>query len=469
MVLLDFWTFCCVNCLHTIPLLHAIEQKFDSRLVVIGVHSPKFTHETDVEQLRNAVQRYGITHPVIHDPDRRLWEEYAIRAWPTLVLISGDGRIVGQYPGEPRTAELESVILKSLQGIELTGNTSNLEGASGEVNTDSSQYHYPSKISRFGSKPDTWAMTDTGSHQVVLLNNCGTEIDRFGSGQNGLADGAAAAARFDGPEGLCCSAPEIFVADTRNHSIRRINTESRHVTTFAGTGERGGPLPTYWSDGAHLALASPWDLELVGERIYFANAGTHQIGELRLLDGRVRLAAGNGREGIHDGPAHHAHLAQPSGLAYDAASELLYFVDSETSSIRTLDLRQKWVDSLVGHGLFVFGDADGTYDQTRLQHPLGIAICHDDVYVADTYNNSVKIVDPKRQVVSRLDNGDYTCVDDLCVPVAEPAGITCAGIHRLLVVDTNNHRVLEYDLEKRTSVTWSPAAALPVRQKSGAL
>ena len=458
LVLLDFWTYCCVNCLHLIPVLHDLEQRFRDRLVVIGVHSPKFTHERDANRVEEAIRRYDIRHAVIHDADRRLWDEYAIRAWPTIVLISTEGQILGQFPGELQGAALGELIERSLAEKPAEEDALNIVAKhSGDLDRANGAFYFPSKIKLIPGDKLTWAMADTGHHQVVHLDENGMEIRRFGSGQRGFDDGTSRAGSLNGPEGLSCSENGIYVADTRNHAIRHIDLESGDISTLAGTGERGIPLMNFWSSGKHLSLASPWDIELVADRLFFANAGSHQLGELRLSDCGVRSVAGTGREGIHDGPAAHAHLAQPSGLAYEPKSQLLYFVDSETSSVRSLDLRNKWVESLIGHGLFVFGDASGSFIEARMQHPLGISVCDGKLYLADTYNNGVKVLDPQSQRVSRLDTDQYVCTDAICIPLAEPAGIFCTPDHRLLVVDTNNHRVIEYDLLNKKSVTWSPS------------
>jgi len=456
--------------LHTIPLLRDLEQHFEDELLVIGVHSPKFTHEHDVSEVEDAIKRYDIRHPVINDSGRRLWDEYAIKAWPTLVLISTDGYIIGNYPGEPQADALRALIERSLPIADVEAQA--VAFASTTARGDdlhASSYKYPSKIKRVPGEPPTWAMTDTGHHQVVWLDDRGTEIRRFGAGRSGFVDGTLNTGRFDGPEGLCCSGSTIYVADTRNHSIRYIDLESGRIATLVGTGERGAPLASYWTKGIDAMLASPWDIELVGDRLFFANAGTHQLGELRLSNGGVRVAAGNGREGIRNGPAHQAHLAQPSGLAYDITAQLLYFVDSETSAVRSLDLRNNWVDSLLGLGLFVFGDVEGSFDEARMQHPLGIALCRNKLYVADTYNNSIKVLDPERRDVIRLDSGQYECQDPLCILMSEPAGVACVNEHRLLVVDTNNHRVVEYDLQKQSSETWSPRSTRLTQRSIGAL
>jgi thiol-disulfide isomerase/thioredoxin len=86
-VLLDFWTYCCINCMHIIPELTALERKYPNELVVIGVHSAKFHNEGDSENIRQAILRYEIQHPVVNDRDFRIWRSYAVRAWPTLMVI----------------------------------------------------------------------------------------------------------------------------------------------------------------------------------------------------------------------------------------------------------------------------------------------------------------------------------------------------------------------------------------------
>ena len=464
-LVLDFWTFCCVNCLHVIPVLNNLEQIFGDRILVVGVHSPKFTNERDINQVADAIKRYDIRHPVIHDADCLLWDQYAIKAWPTLVVVSPDGYVIGTYPGEPQLDVFEALIAQALAG-ESSALTSSPVAQEWKPDSSVTTFRYPAKIKPAFGISASWALADTGHHQVVFLTRDGTENRRFGSGKPGLLDGARQTARFDGPEGLCCTESSIYVTDTRNHAIRCIDIETGHVTTLAGTGQRGVPLSSYWSDGLHTDLASPWDVEIAGDTLYFANAGTHQIGELRLMSGQVRLAAGSGREGIHDGPAAHAHLAQPSGLAYDVDEQKLYFVDSETSAVRSLDLRNKNVESIVGQGLFVFGDVDGSLDDTRLQHPLGLALCADKIYVADTYNNAVKVINLKEKIASKLDAGNYVCEDSLCISISEPAGVSCSSDDRLLVVDTNNHRIVEYDLSNQTRVTWSPVAENGVRKKN---
>lgn len=452
LVVLDFWTFCCINCFHVYPTLKRLEESFPGEVTVIGVHSPKFDHERDPQVLAHAIARYDIVHPVVHDPDLRLWEAYCVRAWPTLVFISPDGDVIGQLAGEPHPDLL-------IQGI---GDMARQFFARGELKpaplplTPMSEpggaLRFPGKIkpclSAQGEK--LWALADTGHHQIVMLDDGGGVIQRYGTGEPGHMDGGVEAA-FNGPEGLVCDQDFIYVADTRNHAIRRIDRASGLTDTVAGLGCRGTILRQP-EPGSGAALASPWDLELVGGTLYFANAGSHQIGALDLGSGQVRPVAGSGGEAIVDGDGDRAALAQPSGLTRATEGDALFFADSETSAIRRLCLRTGRVDTLVGHGLFDFGHANGPLDKARLQHPLGVAAVDGHVYVADSFNSAIRVISLREGNIR--DVGGLTCADPVCRPPAEPAGIAADGPNRLLVSDTNNHRVMEYRLDLGLVRTW---------------
>ncbi|MEO2004693.1 MAG: hypothetical protein ABGY41_11400, partial [Candidatus Poribacteria bacterium] len=277
----------------------------------------------------------------------------------------------------------------------------------------------------------------------------------YGSGEPGFDDGPAETATFRYPQGLTCAKEAIYVADTYNHAIRRIDTASGVVTTLAGNGSRGPILGTRDVAAWQAVLASVWDLELDGDRLYFANAGTHQLGELDLKKNDVRLLAGSGAEGIKDGPAHGAALAQPSGLALSEDRKLLYFADSETSSIRQLSLGKKpQVTTLIGTGLFDFGHVNGAWSQAQLQHPLGVSLANGTLYVADSYNATLRVMDMDDRVISDLDDGSFLCLDPICYLSAEPAGVL-AHRDRLFLVDTNNHRVVEYRPQEQVYETWA--------------
>jgi sugar lactone lactonase YvrE len=454
LVILDFWTFCCINCLQILPTLRRVEEAFPDEVVVIGVHSPKFAAEREAANVAAAIARYGIVHPVIHDPDLRLWREYAVRAWPTLIFVSPDGRVIGQHSGEPDPERLIEAVGTTLAQWREEGLLRLGALAVTPLVVPSGRLRFPGKIKPAPGAEKRWVLADAGHHQIVLLDDDGGEIARYGSGDAGLVDGAAATAQFDRPQGLSADERAIFVADTGNHALRRIDRATGMVMTLAGTGSRGlalgAPAP-----GLATALASPWDLELTDGQLYFANAGTHQLGSFDREAGTVARLAGSGAEAIVDGKAEEAALAQPSGLALTPDGRRLYFADSETSALRVLHLDgARRVETLIGSGLFDFGHVNGALGQARLQHPLGIAWWAGRIVVADSYNGALRSVDPRAGTVSDLDDG-FLCTDPICLKLAEPAGIAADGPNRLLVVDTNNHRVVEYDFAARSSRSWA--------------
>lgn len=457
LVILDFWTFCCINCMHIVPTLRRIEEMFPEEVVVIGVHSPKFAAEKDPANLEQAIARYGIVHPVVHDPDFHIWREYAVRAWPTLVFIGPTGYVIGQHSGEPDPERLTAVVRQVLDDYRRDGKLAPRPLDLKPVAAPGNRFRFPSKLKSLGQGTSRWVLADAGNNQIVLLDDLGTEIRRFGDGRPGFDDGTADHARFDAPQGLIADAGAVYVADTGNHALRRIDLETGGVSTLAGTGRRGGILGSAWADGVTVALASPWDCEILGNRLFFANAGTHQLGEYDLSTGQVRRLAGSGAEALGDGPAADAQLAQPSGLALTPDGRALYFADSETSSVRVLDLSDKpAVRTLVGTGLFDFGHDNGPFARARLQHPLGVAVGGEDkVLVADSYNAEIRVLDLNHRSVGDYDGGRFTCTDAVCLPLAEPAGVAQADPDRVLLVDTNNHRILEFRNGDRTYHTWA--------------
>ena len=463
LVILDFWTFCCINCIHVAETLRKLEKAFPEEVVIVGVHSPKFDAEKDPQKLRQAILRYGIKHPVVHDPDRELWEQYAIKAWPTLVFLSPQGTVIGMHSGEPDLNEMLRAINDVLDKFKVEGLIEPMELDTERERAPHNRLSHPSKI-----KPLTldgeryWALADSGHSQIVLLNDHGEEVERYGNGRRGFVDGPAERARFRRPQGLICGDGTIYVADTGNHAIRVIDLNTDTVRTIAGTGERGLPLQAGETMGRETDLASPWDLALAEDQLYFANAGTHQIGVFDLSDGTVRRVAGSGTEGLRDGKPDEAQLAQPSSLALTEDEEMLIFVDAETSAIRTIELaHNEQVGTLVGAGLFEFGHENGKFAQARFQHPLAVTDGGERcLYVADSYNDTIRIVDVMAGEVADFDDPDhphgaFDCTDGTCSPLNEPAGIWADGEDRILVVDTNNHRVLEYRLSQRNYRIWA--------------
>ena len=458
LLILDFWTTCCINCMHVLSSLRRVEEAFPEEVVVIGVHSPKFAAERNAANLREAIARYGIVHPVVNDPDMILWREFGVRAWPTLMFVSPDGALIGQAPGEPDPELLLHAVGNLVEEAKISGklDPSTLELVSAPI--PDGRFAYPGQLKPLAGAgcAQHWVLADGGHNQIVELDDSGAEITRFGSGEAGLLDGPVEEAQFNSPQGLIATPESIFVADTFNHAIRKIDRASGAVTTLAGTGVRG-PVLNGAVAARQAALASVWDLELSGSQLYFANAGTHQLGVLDLDSLEVRVLAGTGSEDLQDGPANEALLAQPSGLALSPDGKVLGFADSETSAIRRLHLDGDGrVETLVGTGLFDFAHANGPLNEARFQHPLGLGwLDGTRVLVADSFNSSVRLIDLDEGCVRDFESHEFVCQDATCLPLAEPAAVIADGPDRVLVVDTNNHRVVEYRPSENAYRTWT--------------
>lgn len=456
LVLLDFWTYCCINCLHVLEDLKYLERKYAGQpFVVVGVHSPKFTTEDDAESVRQAIARYGITHPVLLDSGRRTWNAYAVRGWPTLVLVDPRGYVLGRVSGEGNRERLDAAIGQALEMLAGAGVLDNqplplrLEAEAGAMPTDSPLL-YPGKVLADAAN-DTLFVADSGHHRLVVSTLDGANAFSIGSGEPGAADGDYESATFRSPQGMALDAAHrwLYVADTGNHLIRRVDLAGHSVTTVAGTGDEGfirrGEGPA-----REMPLNSPWDVCQLGGKLYIAMAGLHQLWVYDPARETVSVFAGSGAEGRADGSPDTAALAQPSGLATDGTE--LYVADSEISSVRGVALGldgNPWVRTLAGGDLFEFGDRDGTGDDARMQHPLGVAWVPlgepggGFVYVADTYNHKIRRLDRESRELVTLVGAGIAGDEDGAAALArfrEPSGLSYARGH-LYVADTNNHRI----------------------------
>lgn len=446
LVILDFWTFCCINCIHLLPQLAEVERQFPDEVMVIGVHSAKFPAERAGGSLRSAIQRHEVEHPVINDEDLDIWGRYAIRAWPTLLFIDPNGRIIGRHEGEISAAALVEIVRNLVERYDADGliDRTPIPGLR-PMERPASTLSFPGKVLA-DAQSDRLIIADSGHHRIIVSALDGTAPQIIGSGTTGLSDGPSDVATFNQPQGLALDGNHLYVADTRNHAIRHVDLETGEVSTIAGTGEPG------WGNGEpgpalSVPLRSPWGLALHGRTLFFAMAGTHQVWALELDEAWLRPYAGSGREGIRDERLERAWLAQPSGLATDG--KRLYVADSETSAIRTITLPPgDEVRTLVGTGLFDFGDVDGTAERARLQHPLDIALGEGVLYVADSYNHKIKRLYPaERRIESWLGNGEPGNRDGAGADAQfhEPSGLSLAG-DRLYIADTNNHAIRVVDL-----------------------
>jgi NHL repeat len=442
--------------------LRDLEHAFPNELVVIGVHSAKFPAERESENLRAAVQRHELDHPVVNDADFAIWQSYAVRAWPTLMFVDPRGQVYGKHEGEFPLEPVRDLIRDMIATYDAEGAIDRTPLSLTPLPEVGGDLRFPGKILADEASGRLF-ISDSGHNRIVVADLDGKVTLVVGNGAPGFSDGGKSDARFDHPQGLALSADGnlLYVADTENHAIRAIDLASGGVTTVAGTREQGhqragGPA-------LETSISSPWDLTLRGDRLWIAMAGTHQLWTLDLAAGRLDVAAGTGVESIHDGPLLDAMFAQPSGIT--TAGDVLYTADSETSSIRLVDPDNDRVRRLVGRGLFDFGDVDARGDSVRLQHPLGVDAGIENgatvVYIADSYNDKIKRLDPAMRDVATIFGGDARGATDGTWRSAEfwePGGVSVAG-RRLFIADTNNHAVRVADLDggEVTTVTirWS--------------
>lgn len=464
-VLLDFWTYGCINCIHIIPELKKLERKYPNNLVVIGVHSAKFDNEKDEENIRRIILRYGVEHPVVNDADFEIWKSYAVRAWPTRVLIDPKGYVIGKVEGEGGDSALQRKISETIEEFRKRGELKeeplklSLERAKvGEL-----PLAFPGKV-LCDAKTKRLFIADSNHNRIVITNLDGALIETVGAGAAGRADGAFDRATFNRPQGMAYDAESdsLFVADTENHLIRRIDFKTRAVTTIAGTGEQlrsfmradEEPPP---NSALQTALSSPWDLKLIGENLFIAMAGVHQIWRMDLRRNSVGVFAGTGAEARYDNTRFDAAFAQPSGLATDG--KFLYVADSESNVVRRIDLwgakdkDAKQVKTLAGGDLFDFGDTDGRGDEARLQHPLGLAYHEGALFIADTYNHKIKRMNLETRTVETFaGTGKPGQADGDAPSFYEPGGLSVAD-GKLYVADTNNQAVRVVDLKTKSART----------------
>ena len=459
-VLLDFWTYCCINCMHVLPELKYLEQKYPNELVVIGVHSAKFDNEKDSDNIRRAIVRYEIEHPVVNDADMVIWRKFGTRAWPTIAVIDPEGNYLGSQSGEG-TRELFEVIINRLITYHKANGT--LDSTPIRFDLESNRVKggalkFPAKVlaDPVGKR---LLISDSNHNRIVIAGLDGKLIDVIGSGRIGSEDGGFDDASFDHPQGMELVGDTLYVADTENHLIRAIDLTDKLVTTLSGTGKQartrraGGPL-------LETALNSPWAIVHVDGTLYIAMAGPHQIWSHKIGSDSIKVFAGSGREDVINGRLETSAFAQPSGIVTDR--EFMYVVDSEGSAVRKVPVDPSGtVSTLVGtselprgQSLFAFGDKDGVGDEARLQHPIGIAIDGDTLYVADSYNHKIRKIDLKtNNCTTYLGNGKP---GDSLTQLSEPSGLTVLDGH-LFVADTNNHRILKINLEDGKAVPFEVA------------
>lgn len=427
-----------------------MEKKYENQLVVLGVHSAKFENEKDPDSILKAMARYEIDHPVVNDAKHAIWDAYGVQSWPTMFLIDPEGNTVGKIADEHVYETLDNAIGNIVRLHRKRGTLSerkiHFQAAKGVEHGDGPLF-FPGKVLA-DDVGDRLFVADSTHHRLVVTTLAGKKVDIIGTGTPGKADGPYDKASFNDPQGMALDGSTLYVADRKNHLIRAVDLKAKTVKTVAGTGvqslerQRGGPA-------LRTGLNSPWDVLVHDKTLYVALAGNHQIWTLDLNSKRLTPYAGNGWEDIKDGPLGQSCFAQPSGLATDGTT--LYVADSEVSAIRALPLAGKpgSVKTLVGSGLFVFGDRDGAGSQVLLQHALGVACFDGKLLVADTYNSKLKVLDPASLACVSVVGGKTPQGEPV---LNEPGGLSIA-YGKVYVADTNAHRIRVVDMKTREVTT----------------
>ena len=431
--------------------MRELEHAFADELVVVGVHSAKFPAEKSTENLQAAMLWHEVDHPVVNDADFAVWQSYGVRAWPTLMFIDPRGSVYAKHEGEFPLEPVRDLIRDMLAEYDAAGLLDRAPLPLTRLAEPDSALRFPGKVLA-DPEGDRLFVADSGHHRILIAGLDGNVRQCIGAGERGRADGASETARFNHPQGmaLALDGRTLYVADVGNHAVRAVDLVGGGVTTVAGTGERGGYRGG--GPGWATALASPWDLTFLDGTLWIAMAGTHQLWTYEPATGIVRPAAGTGAESIHDGPLAAATFAQPMGIT--ALDGILYVADSEASAVRRVAPGEDHVRRLVGRGLFEFGDIDARGDSVRLQHVQGVwAVAENGapaVYLADTYNDKIKRLDPAtREVTTVFGGGGHGLVngDAATAEFWAPGGLSIAG-RTLYVADTNNHAIRVADLDR---------------------
>ena len=432
-ILMHFWTFDCVNCINLLPDLRYLENKYHDGVSVVGVHAPKYEYQRQTASVLKAVNRSHIKHAVANDPNFELWQAYGVKSWPTIAIIDAEGQLAAMLPGEGRRQEVDALIGHLLD-----------EAAS----KDQRVYETPTAASRpetrlpllfprkvLATESSLW-IADSGHNRILECNHEGRILRQFGSGNPGYWDGRNQDAGFTDPQGMAIVKDWLYVADTGNHAIRRIRLLSGEVETAAGTGVIGYDLPTDDAEPTRVAMSAPTAIACSGDKVYFVVSGQNQLWQLDLLKNRLSVLAGNGQLALTDGDGVTASFAQPSGI--DVLGQQLVVADSASSSVRLVRLLDNRVSTLIGAGLYEFGDIAGKRDVARLQHPLDV--CADPrglVFIADSYNGKVKALN--------LRSGELRALN-LPYRLSEPSGLSLAG-GALWIANTNAHEIVRVDLK----------------------
>ena len=481
-VVLDFWTYCCINCIHVLPDLAELEERYAGFPVAfVGVHSAKFENEKVSANIRDAVLRYEIAHPVVNDDTMQMWQQVGVRSWPSMAVVGPRGNLLLLVSGEGNKEVIDACISAALAFYPEKSFRHDPVPMSPEKDKQriDSPLRYPGKLA-VDAVGQRLFISDSNHHRIIVTDLEGNFIDTIGSGRIGLTDGDYDKARFFRLQGLDYHDGKLYVADAENHALRVVDTKAKTVATLVGNGTQGRDYQG-GKGGREQPISTPWDVFVEGSQVFIAMAGTHQIWSYDLKAKIAKNYSGNGSEqNLNRNDRLLAAWAQPSGLAVGNGE--LFIADSESSTVRAIDLASGATRTIAGgenaqpRNLFAFGDKDGIGEAARMQHVLGVLWWPSEqkIIVADTYNHRLKLVDPKTGEARRWVGSGTPGLRDgngLEAQFSEPSGFALGPqAKQLFVADTNNHAIRVVDLESlgvsTLKLTGIPAAIEPVAPRS---
>lgn len=412
--------------------LAQLHTRYPGRLQPIAIHVPRFDCERDPQQVLKQLRRQGVSFPIVHDPDWHAWQRFGVDAWPTVLLIDANGQVRERVTGLDSMAELERPLAALCDALPMPTD----EDSRALVET-SPEPRLPLRFPvGLVATPDRLYVADSGHHRVLECNHGGRVLRQFGMGTADFVDGDLEQAAFRRPQGLSLVRDVLYVADAGNHALRRIMLRSGRVDTVCGNGRAGEPVEGVVANARDVALNQPQSVFATDSEVHLALAGDNRIWTYGLGRGELSCRAGSGQLEVRDGSGSMAAFAQPVALA--AVQQMLYVCDALGSAVRSLQLRNNVVQTLVGQGPWDFGDADGRRENARLQNPQAIALSPDSplLWIADTGNGTLRTL--------RLGGGEVATVP-LSRRLQGVSGLSIAA-GAVWIAETDAHAVLRYDL-----------------------
>jgi len=430
LVLLDFSLGDTACSRHSQHELNRLAGRFSDELVILCAHLPELPAAMRRSHVRSLISRQDVRFPVLHDPERVCRALFGIHDQPVRILIDRDGCIVGTSHGIGKQSHLERVIAHQ---ISLCGGWAR-RGPPFKVRLEPATrgtLHFPTRLI---VAHDRLYIADSGNNRILMTTKQGGILREYGGVAAGFVDGPAGSAAFDNPQGLCRVDEYVYVADTGNHAIRRINLRTDEVETLAGTGSDAGQDLSKLSMPRDCVLNTPCDVLFRRGQLFIAMTGLHQVWRLSMIDNVLSIFAGSGAAGSADGPSHLASFTQPVSLAW--CDGRFYCVDAGSGTVRCIDPVSGYVTTLQ-----VGADRAGTgaAGMEQLQHPLDIT--SDErrkrLWIADTWNNTIRSVDIRVRPATRGVSGRR---------LDEPAGLAFDN-NTLYIANTNAHEVLRVDTD----------------------